>query len=123
MAAEKLTKGRLAQILFMLAILAIAFTWRSVTHSNNDVLCYVEQDCIIENESMNVSLKWQKQDNNYRISSAQTEDKLAIELVNSKAILEVGMDHWLLKIESLPVRIRLSKPDQPLEKASYINFR
>ncbi|WED28263.1 hypothetical protein L3V77_08580 [Vibrio sp. DW001] len=123
MAAEKLTKGRLAQILFMLCILIIAFTWRSLTHSNNDVLCYVEQDCVIENDSMNVNLKWQMKDNNYRISSATVEEKLVIELINSEAILEVKLDHWLLKIESLPVRIRLSKTDQPLEKARYINFR
>ncbi|WP_434360751.1 hypothetical protein NF212_08765 [Parasalinivibrio latis] len=34
MAAEKLTRARLAQIMFMMAVLLIAFTWRTFTHED-----------------------------------------------------------------------------------------
>lgn len=46
MAAQKLTKARLIQILVMLSLLIIAFFWRTATHSQqNKVTCNLQQTC------------------------------------------------------------------------------
>ena len=48
MAAEKLTKQRLIQIVFMLTILIIAFVWRTVTYTNETILdCKGEVVCSV----------------------------------------------------------------------------
>lgn len=123
MAAEKLTKGRLAQILFMMTVLISAFTWRSLTHSNNDVLCYLEQDCTVRTEAIEIALNWQEEVKAFRIMMMPNKDELTVELLNSDAKLYVNDGHWLLRIESLPARIKLSKSDQNQESVVYINFR
>jgi len=48
MAAEKLTKHRLAQILITLCLLVIAFFWRTLTYTDTDsVKCVVKPNCSI----------------------------------------------------------------------------
>lgn len=48
MAAQKLTKGRLAQIIIMLCILIIAFTWRTATYNKEqNVTCNPKVACSI----------------------------------------------------------------------------
>ncbi|MDB1123892.1 hypothetical protein [Vibrio algarum] len=123
MAAEKLTKGRLAQILFMMTILISAFTWRSLTHSNNDVLCHLEQDCTVKIEAMEITLYWQEEAKAFRITMMPNEDELTLELLNSDAKLYANEGDWLFRIESLPARIKLSKSDQNQKIVGYINFR
>ncbi|WEM40806.1 hypothetical protein PTW35_09085 [Photobacterium sp. DA100] len=65
MAAEKLTKGRLIQILFLLAVLITAFVWRTVTYNNNQaeddtaLTCQLSAKLCHQNdsgESLNISL-------------------------------------------------------------------
>lgn len=46
MAAQKLTKARLAQIIIMMSVLIAAFSYRTVTHDvSNTVDCSVNQQC------------------------------------------------------------------------------
>ncbi|WP_260258482.1 hypothetical protein [Vibrio intestinalis] len=46
MAAQKLTKARLIQILVMLSLLIIAFFWRTATYSQqHNVTCNLQQTC------------------------------------------------------------------------------
>ncbi len=46
MAAQKLTKARLAQILIMLSLLVIAFFWRTFTYETNSTVdCSQKQRC------------------------------------------------------------------------------
>lgn len=47
MAAEKLTKARLVQILIMMVLLISAFTWRTITHVKEEVACFVPNPCNI----------------------------------------------------------------------------
>ncbi|MGR5064907.1 hypothetical protein [Photobacterium sp. DNB22_13_2] len=65
MAAEKLTKGRFIQILFLMAVLITAFVWRTVTYDNSEgenisaVTCELTAEkCINDrsNKSLNISL-------------------------------------------------------------------
>lgn len=51
MAAEKLTKARLAQIIVLLAVLITAFVWRTVTYENTKVLENHADRCQITAES------------------------------------------------------------------------
>ncbi|UTV29129.1 hypothetical protein [Photobacterium atrarenae] len=65
MAAEKLTRARLAQILVLLAVLMTAFVWRTVTYENTKVLedhpdrCQITaESCVMKrgNHSLGLSL-------------------------------------------------------------------
>lgn len=57
MAAEKLTKQRLIQIVFMLAILSIAFVWRTVTYTEvKTVECKGEQQCSVTVSSQKLTI-------------------------------------------------------------------
>ena len=46
MAAQKLTTGRLAQIILMLTILVVAFIWRTINFSNPEAIsCFLQPNC------------------------------------------------------------------------------
>lgn len=45
MAAEKLTKGRLIQILFLMAVLITAFVWRTITYEPTQPSDQLENSC------------------------------------------------------------------------------
>ncbi|MFA0077865.1 hypothetical protein AB4427_06885 [Vibrio artabrorum] len=48
MAAQKLTKARLVQIIIMLAVLITAFIWRTINHESNETIkCIVSKPCEI----------------------------------------------------------------------------
>lgn len=47
MAAQRLTKGRVIQIIVMLIILIIAFTWRTVLYQSDSYQCEHQQICVI----------------------------------------------------------------------------
>ncbi len=48
MAAEKLTKHRLAQILITLCLLVIAFFWRTLTYTDtNSIKCVAKPNCSV----------------------------------------------------------------------------
>ncbi|MGY2575925.1 hypothetical protein [Vibrio sp. C8] len=58
MAAEKLTKHRLAQILITLTLLLIAFFWRTVTYTEvSTVTCNPQPNCFVfvNNEKITVT--------------------------------------------------------------------
>ncbi|MGF1684840.1 hypothetical protein [Photobacterium minamisatsumaniensis] len=60
MAAEKLTKGRLIQILFLMAVLITAFVWRTVTYDNSisetttAITCTLSADGCLDSEGKKV---------------------------------------------------------------------
>ncbi len=66
MAAEKLTKHRLAQILITLTLLIIAFFWRTVTYTDIDTVdCALKPNCsvIVNGQKITVT----KDDKNSRV--------------------------------------------------------
>lgn len=63
MAAEKLTKARLVQILIIFSVLATAFTWRTIQHQpqkNTDIVCQVAQRCIIKVDDIELSMLFER---------------------------------------------------------------
>ncbi len=58
MAAEKLTKHRLAQIVITLVLLLIAFFWRTITYTEiNTVICNPQPNCslFVNNQKITVT--------------------------------------------------------------------
>jgi hypothetical protein len=58
MAAEKLTKQRLIQILTMLALLIAAFVWRTIDHYQQQNQCLEGADCEVTFSDSAVKLVW-----------------------------------------------------------------
>ena len=57
MAAEKLTKGRLAQILLMLVVLLTAFFWKTMKFESNQVIhCNLDSQCDFQIENHKVKI-------------------------------------------------------------------
>lgn len=57
MAAEKLTKARLAQILITLLVLISAFLWRTFSHeSGTHITCGMEKPCQFDIEGKRVTV-------------------------------------------------------------------
>ncbi|MFC1503489.1 hypothetical protein ACFL53_03945 [Pseudomonadota bacterium] len=63
MAAEKLTKARLIQILFLMTILITAFVWRTITYNDskpaeeNAIQCQVKAgSCVFEEEQQGLEI-------------------------------------------------------------------
>ncbi|MBM7035800.1 hypothetical protein [Vibrio ulleungensis] len=60
MAAQPLTRARLIQILLTMLLLIVAFVWRTVIFSDEQVNCTVQQVCNLEFEQHKLTLKWSK---------------------------------------------------------------
>nr|WP_036832088.1 hypothetical protein [Photobacterium sanctipauli] len=98
MAAEKLTKGRLIQILILMAVLITAFVWRTVTYeapstTNTDATeCVLNaKECLVEDGSgtLNISL-------NPFPAAANTELTLQIDNTDVKPSATVeGVDMYM----------------------------
>ncbi|OEF30184.1 hypothetical protein [Vibrio rumoiensis] len=59
MAAEKLTKARLVQIVVIFIILVIAFTWRTIEHgkdSNMKITCKIGEICLFKDSETTHSM-------------------------------------------------------------------
>ncbi|GLT14040.1 hypothetical protein [Vibrio algivorus] len=79
MAAEKLTKARLVQILIIFSVLATAFTWRTFQHQpqkKTDTVCQIDQSCTIKVDDIELSILFER----------ETDDLLTIsvQLIDSK---------------------------------------
>ncbi len=49
MPAQKLTRGRFAQIIITLTLLIIAFTWRTMTHTSEEMVqCELKPNCTFD---------------------------------------------------------------------------
>ncbi|UTZ21751.1 hypothetical protein [Vibrio campbellii] len=78
MAAQKLTKARLAQILIMLSLLIGAFFWRTFTYeTNREVDCSQKQLCDVTIGTEKIIIN--KTSNGFSIESSKT-DSLKIDL-------------------------------------------
>lgn len=96
MAAEKLTKARLVQILIIFSVLATAFTWRTIQHQpqkNTDIVCQVAQSCTIKVDDIELSITFERKDDDSLTITTQAIDsnnktKLDALTLSSSAILE-----------------------------------
>lgn len=96
MAAEKLTKARLVQILIIFSVLATAFTWRTFQYQpqqNTDTACPIDQTCTIKVDDIELSMLFErKADDSLTITSqaidSYSKTKLDALTLSSSAILD-----------------------------------
>ncbi|MGF1758767.1 hypothetical protein L4D76_12650 [Photobacterium sagamiensis] len=101
MAAEKLTKSRLIQILFLMTVLITAFVWRTITYNEsklaeeNAIQCQVKAgSCVFEKEQQELVITLSP-------SPAVAESPLIVQIgnVNVKPTATVeGIDMFMGKI-------------------------
>lgn len=110
MAAQKLTKGRLVQIIVMLVILLAAFTWRTVTYDNNETItCIVSKPCEFGIDNNNVSISGDSQ--GYSIETSKT-GKFIINYDGSGVLESKGASSWLLQTNDKTSSITVTFPQQ-----------
>ncbi|MFA0553308.1 hypothetical protein AB4538_20910 [Vibrio lentus] len=110
MAAQKLTKGRLVQIIVMLVILIAAFTWRTVTYDQDETInCIVSKPCQITIDKHNVLIS----DNNlgYLIETSKT-GKFIISYDENGILEENKASNWALKTTDKASSITIIFPQQ-----------
>ncbi|HCH01576.1 MAG TPA: hypothetical protein DEV85_06775 [Vibrio sp.] len=96
MAAEKLTKARLVQILIIFSVLATAFTWRTFQHQpqqNTDTACQIDQTCTLKVDDIELSMLFERETDDSLMILAQPVDsknktKLQDLILSSSAILD-----------------------------------
>ncbi|WP_413284441.1 hypothetical protein [Vibrio sp. MA40-2] len=123
MAAEKLTRARLAQILFMMLLLVSAFIWRSVTHSNHEVLCKIKKNCLVESGKYTISAIWENTRQQYHISIKPDNKNWSIEQTDNQTNLLEKEDYWTLDTEKYPVRLKVTQTETTNSPVYYLNFR
>ncbi|MCF7353400.1 hypothetical protein [Vibrio sp. CK2-1] len=101
MAAEKLTKARLVQILIIFSVLATAFTWRTFQHQpqqSTDTVCQIDQNCTIKVDDIELSMLFERETDDSLMILAQpvdskTKTKLQDLTLSSSAILDSKSHH------------------------------
>lgn len=110
MAAQKLTKGRLVQIIIMLVILIAVFTWRTVTYVNDKTIdCIVSKPCQFGIEQHNVLISGYSK--GYSIKTSET-GKFIINYDGSGTLEPNGVSHWLLQTNDETASITVTFPQQ-----------
>lgn len=119
MAAQKLTRGRFAQIIIMLTLLIAAFIWRTIEHESPiNAVCKRANDCVfyvnetrfdVHISSSQITLKTDS--SNWTISS-----------VNSSEKITKNANSWQVNIPSSQSEIALlvSSTDKDIIKTVYI---
>ncbi|WP_434762835.1 hypothetical protein [Vibrio fortis] len=110
MAAQKLTKGRLVQIIVMLSILVAAFTWRTVTYENNETVdCILSAPCEITIDKYNVSVS---SDNHGYLIETSESNKIAISHDGKGTLIVKNPSSWLLTTDEPTSQITVTTPQQ-----------
>lgn len=110
MAAQKLTKGRLVQIIVMLVILIAAFTWRTVTYDRNETVnCIVSKPCQFGIDNHNVLISGDS--SGYSIETSKT-GKFIINYTENGILEEKGPSNWLLQTNDKTSSITVTFPQQ-----------
>ncbi|NRF31558.1 hypothetical protein [Vibrio coralliilyticus] len=101
MAAEKLTRGRFAQIIIMLTLLITAFIWRTMAYKEQgNVECELKPSC-----TFNVK--------NRSISAA---------LEDSKLVVEKPTGNWQLTSENSQLKVESKEKSWEVELSSKEDF-
>jgi hypothetical protein len=120
MAAERLTKARLAQILAMLTLLVIAFTWRTFNHDMEPkVECQVNKQCIISISANKIDVGAKFDGNALSISKVKG---LGLQLSSTNNVLINNDQKWTIELNSLPVSVVfISDIDSQQKLVNYTN--
>lgn len=66
MAAEKLNKQRVIQILIMLTLLLSAFFWRTIEHMQQQKICTPDEGCQLNFTNSSLDIEWDVKRQAYR---------------------------------------------------------
>ncbi|OBT12188.1 hypothetical protein A9264_03370 [Vibrio sp. UCD-FRSSP16_10] len=73
MAAEKITKGRLIQIIVTFSVLIFVFTWRTIEHDSTNVInhqqCWAQQECNMVLSDNQYHLKYSKDGRQFSVTT------------------------------------------------------
>lgn len=99
LAAEKLTKMRLFQIMMMMIVLIVAFSWRTINYSKS-IDCKVPADCDFSIEGDSYSLNLVDLSENNFSYSMKTMDLLQVEIVEGSGLVKQESDNIIILSES-----------------------
>lgn len=118
MAAEKLTRGRFAQIIIMLTLLITAFIWRTITFSEaNKIDCSLQTNCTFTVKDIELTANRTK--DGLLINKPATEWEIAVEEGAAKVTENAKM--WVVKtseLDSFEVTI-IDESQQTLAKVKF----
>ncbi|MFH0258515.1 hypothetical protein ACGRL8_16135 [Vibrio rumoiensis] len=122
MAAEKLTKARLVQILIIFIILASAFTWRTYHHQpvkKSEDICHLDRSCSLNLEGITLSINFKKIDKEQveiSIQAIENKDKSKIMALSvSSNVLTENTHHIQNETFRLNVRAALNNSRWSIE--------
>ncbi|MCJ2376600.1 hypothetical protein LNL84_07095 [Vibrio sp. ZSDZ34] len=103
MAAERLTKARLAQILAMLTLLVIAFTWRTFNHNvEPKVECQVNEQCIISISDNKIDVRAEFDGKSFSIPKVKG---IRLQPSSTNNVLINNNQKWTIEFNALPVNV------------------
>jgi len=112
MAAQKLTKGRLVQIVLMMVVLIAAFTWRTVTYDDHySATCKLIDSCEINIDSHNILLS--KHKDGFLIETSESTT-FAFSVENASEISSLDEQVWLVKTNELDPVIFVTDSQQQM---------
>ncbi|WP_299693244.1 hypothetical protein [uncultured Vibrio sp.] len=110
MAAQKLTKGRLVQIIIMLVILIAVFTWRTVTYNSDKTIdCIMSKPCQLNIDEHNISVVDDKA--GYLIETSET-GIFIISVDGSGILAERDESSWSIKTNDKNSLVTVTFPQQ-----------
>lgn len=112
MAAEKLTKARLIQLLVMLVILIIAFTWRTISYSQINTKCYLPEDCHFAMGNRNYLLEQLNQSDNAFTYLVTLDKDVTVSVEDGNAKTERGNDYLKIMALSTPITIKFERDNE-----------
>ncbi|WP_105901534.1 hypothetical protein [Vibrio gangliei] len=123
MAAEKLTKARLVQIIIIFSVLVTAFTWRTIEHkqpSNSDNSCQINQHCELNIAPLYAKLvveKVSKDNLTIQLQPIDLEEKSSESTLSLKSLSD---ENKILPVDTNKWQVTLS-PNQPKSNWSVIS--
>lgn len=110
MPAQKLTKGRLVQIIIMMMVLIAAFTYRTIIHKESShLVCQFLQPCEVKYQDKNVQFLYQNSTNTLMVT--KPED-LTIKSLKSDGSELIVTSPMRLSRDELPVTFVISNGDE-----------
>lgn len=114
MAAEKLTKARLAQIIAIFTVLLVAFIWRSYHYESKDksaIECQINEPCFIQIEKMKLDVTFSEFAPSKIMISLSSKEKprqsLETIIISSTLLksskVNLKLRDWIIDI-NLPIR-------------------
>ncbi|MCG9656881.1 hypothetical protein [Vibrio mediterranei] len=106
MPAQKLTKGRLVQIIIMMVVLIAAFSYRTVTHSDGKVVSCVEnRPCAVSVGEKTITFLYQ---GDSKVLSVTKSKDLTIHVQNIETMLNESSKESTIQGLNLPAEIKVT---------------